>query len=72
MNPSDEENQGQGPVIRDRRRIDPQTGQVRDIPGQAKPGKHSAAQQSGPQGARAPGGGTPGGGAAGGGASRRG
>jgi molecular chaperone GrpE len=71
MNPSDEENQSQGPVIRDRRRIDPQTGQVRDIPGQAKPGKHSAAQQSGqhpapPQsaakGARAPGGGVPGGG----------
>jgi molecular chaperone GrpE len=77
MNPSDEENQNQGPVIRDRRRIDPQTGQVRDIPGQAKPGKHSAAQQSGqhpapPQsaapGARAPGGGMPGGGTAGGGA----
>ena len=74
MNPSDEENQGQGqgPVIRDRRRIDPQTGQVRDIPGQAKPGKHSASEQSGqhpapPQsaapGARAPGGGMPGGGA---------
>jgi molecular chaperone GrpE len=77
MNPSDEENQSQGPVIRDRRRIDPQTGQVRDIPGQSKAGKHSAAQpsgqhpapsSSGPQGARAPGGGTPGGGAAGGGA----
>jgi molecular chaperone GrpE len=77
MNPSDEENQSQGPVIRDRRRIDPQTGQVRDIPGQSKAGKHSAAQPSGqhpapspsgPQGARAPGGGTPGGGAAGGGA----
>ena len=71
MNPSDEENQSQGPVIRDRRRIDPKTGQVRDIPGQAKPGKHSAAQQSGQhpapaqsaaQGARAPGGGVPGGG----------
>jgi molecular chaperone GrpE len=70
MNPSDEENQSQGPVIRDRRRIDPQTGQVRDIPGQAKPGKHSAAQQPGQhpappqsaaQGARAPGGGVPGG-----------
>jgi molecular chaperone GrpE len=77
MNPSDEENQSEGPVIRDRRRIDPQTGQVRDAPGQVKPGKHSAAQQPGqhpapsqsaPQGARAPGGGTPGGGAAGGGA----
>ena len=77
MNPSDEENQGQGPVIRDRRRIDPKTGQVRDIPGQAKPGKHSASEQSGqhpappqsgPQGARVPGGGMPGGGAAGGGA----
>ncbi|MDQ2874340.1 MAG: nucleotide exchange factor GrpE, partial [Actinomycetota bacterium] len=47
MNPSDEENQNQGPVIRDRRRIDPLTGQVRDIPGQVKPGKHSAAQQPG-------------------------
>jgi molecular chaperone GrpE len=78
MNPSDEENQSQGPVIRDRRRIDPQTGQVRDAPGQVKPGKHSAAQQSGqhpappqsaPQGARAPGGGMPAGGAAGGGAA---
>ena len=77
MNPSDEENQGQGPVIRDRRRIDPQTGQVRDIPGQVKPGQHPAAQQPGqhpapPQsaapGARAPGGGMPGDGAAGGGA----
>jgi molecular chaperone GrpE len=77
MNPSDEENQSQGPVIRDRRRIDPQTGQVRDIPGQSKAGRHSAAQPSGqhpappqsaPQGARAPGGGMPGGGAAGGGA----
>ena len=75
MNPSDEETQG--PVIRDRRRIDPQTGQVRDAPGLAKPGRHSAAQQSGqhpappqsgPQGARVPGGGMPGGGAAGGGA----
>jgi molecular chaperone GrpE len=72
MNPSDEETQG--PIIRDRRRIDPQTGQVRDVPGQAKPGKHSAAQQSGQhpappqsaaQGARAPGGGMPAGGGAG-------
>jgi molecular chaperone GrpE len=59
MNPSDEENQG--PVIRDRRRIDPLTGQVRDIPGQV-PGRHSAAQQSGPH-ATAPAG-TAGGGAA--------
>ena len=64
MNPSDEETQGQGPVIRDRRRIDPLTGEVRDIPDQGKPGKHSAAQQPGAapkpaaaQGARAPGGG---------------
>jgi molecular chaperone GrpE len=75
MNPSDEETQG--PIIRDRRRIDPQTGQVRDMSGQAKPGRHSAAQQSGQhpappqsaaQGARAPGGGVAGGGLPGGGA----
>jgi molecular chaperone GrpE len=46
MNPSEEENSG--PVIRDRRRIDPQTGQVRDVPGQAKPGKHSASKPGGP------------------------
>ncbi len=36
MKPSDDEHQG--PVIRDRRRIDPQTGQVRDVPGQGQPG----------------------------------
>jgi molecular chaperone GrpE len=48
MNPSEEENSG--PVIRDRRRIDPQTGQVRDAPGQAKPGKHSASKPGGPNG----------------------
>jgi molecular chaperone GrpE len=67
MNPSDEETQG--PIIRDRRRIDPQTGQVRDAPGQAKPGRHSAAQQSGqhPVPPSAAGGGVPGAGAAGGG-----
>jgi molecular chaperone GrpE len=64
MNPSDEENQSQGPVIRDRRRIDPKTGQVRDIPGQAVPGRHSATQQSGQHPAPP----QPGGGAAGGGA----
>jgi molecular chaperone GrpE len=63
MSPSDEESQG--PVIRDRRRIDPLTGQVRDIPGQ--PGKHSAAPQPGhpapPPSGRAGGGAAPGGGA---------
>jgi len=69
MNPSDEESQG--PVIRDRRRIDPLTGQVRDIPGQAsqaQPGKHSAAQRSGesapPPSGTAGGGAAPGGGSA--------
>ncbi len=36
MNPSDEETQG--PVIRDRRRIDPLTGQVRDAPDPARRG----------------------------------
>src|SRR6478609_6700842 len=35
MKPSDDEHQG--PVIRDRRRIDPQTGQVRDPAGPAGP-----------------------------------
>ena len=76
MNPSDEENQSQGPVIRDRRRIDPQTGQVRDIP--ARPSRASTRPPSSPvstplrrspaaQGARAPGGGMPGGGRHGGG-----
>src|SRR5450631_25920 len=48
MKPSDEETQG--PVIRDRRRIDPQTGQVRDVPGQPRPGRHSASKPSGPNG----------------------
>jgi molecular chaperone GrpE len=70
MNPSDEETQG--PIIRDRRRIDPQTGQVRDMSGQGKPGRHSAAQQSGQHPAppqSAAGGGVPGGGAAGSGAA---
>jgi molecular chaperone GrpE len=40
------ENPDQGPVIRDRRRIDPATGQVRD-PGQQRPGKHSASTPGG-------------------------
>src|ERR1700722_14124986 len=40
------EDQGQGPVIRDRRRIDPATGQVRDPSG--------AGAQPGPQGQRGP------------------
>jgi molecular chaperone GrpE len=48
MKPSDEESQG--PVIRDRRRIDPQTGQVRDMPGQPRPGRHSASKPGGPNG----------------------
>jgi molecular chaperone GrpE len=51
MRPSDEE--PQGPVIRDRRRIDPATGQVRDSgqagqaqrgPGQPRPGRHSVSK----------------------------
>jgi molecular chaperone GrpE len=50
MKPSDDERQG--PVIRDRRRVDPQTGQVRDQSGQGqpKPGRHSAARPGGPAG----------------------
>jgi molecular chaperone GrpE len=67
MNPSDEESQSQGPVIRDRRRIDPQTGQVRDIPGQGRPDAQSGQPPVPPQpatpGARAPGGGAADGGA---------
>src|SRR5215469_1753861 len=51
--------ESQGPVIRDRRRIDPVTGQVREPgqsasagqqargTGQAKPGKHSASKPGG-------------------------
>jgi molecular chaperone GrpE len=39
-----EEEEGQRPVIRDRRRIDPRTGQVRDAPGQSRPGRHSASK----------------------------
>jgi molecular chaperone GrpE len=48
MKPSDDEHQG--PVIRDRRRIDPQTGQVREQAGQGqpRPGRHSAARPGGP------------------------
>jgi molecular chaperone GrpE len=48
MKPSDDEHQG--PVIRDRRRIDPKTGQVRDQAGQGqpRPGRHSAARPGGP------------------------
>jgi molecular chaperone GrpE len=52
------EEESQGPVIRDRRRIDPATGQVRDPgepgprrgpapAGQPKPGKHSVSRPSG-------------------------
>jgi molecular chaperone GrpE len=40
------ENPDQGPVIRDRRRIDPATGQVRES-GQSRPGKHSASTPGG-------------------------
>jgi molecular chaperone GrpE len=43
---SSPENPDQGPVIRDRRRIDPATGQVRE-PGQPRPGKHSASTPGG-------------------------
>ena len=52
------EEESQGPVVRDRRRIDPATGQVRDTGeagpqrgpapgGQARPGKHSVARPGG-------------------------
>jgi molecular chaperone GrpE len=44
MNHPDEDTQG--PVIRDRRRIDPVTGQVREAPAEAGPGRHSASQPS--------------------------
>ncbi len=48
----EEDSQGQGPVIRDRRRIDPVTGQVRDAgrPGgqaQARPGRHAVSKPGG-------------------------
>jgi molecular chaperone GrpE len=55
MNPSDEETQG--PVIRDRRRIDPLTGQVREAPGQSGAGRHAAAGQGGAEHGAAPDGG---------------
>jgi molecular chaperone GrpE len=45
MNRSDDERQG--PVIRDNRRIDPKTGQVRDGQGQSRPGRHSATTRPG-------------------------
>ena len=62
MRPSEEE--PQGPIIRDRRRIDPTTGQVRDPsqagqaqrgPGQPRPGKHSVSKPGGSAGAGAAG-----------------
>src|SRR5450755_646778 len=62
MRPSEEE--PQGPVIRDRRRIDPVTGQVRDPnqagqaqrgPGQPRPGRHSVSKPGGSAGADAAG-----------------
>jgi molecular chaperone GrpE len=70
MRSSDEESQG--PVIRDRRRIDPVTGQVRDGgaqagqgqaspqrgPAQARPGRHSVSRPGGAPGGNP--GGTPG------------
>jgi molecular chaperone GrpE len=43
---SSTENPDQGPVIRDRRRIDPATGQVRES-GQPRAGKHSASTPGG-------------------------
>jgi molecular chaperone GrpE len=58
------EEEPQGPVIRDRRRIDPATGQVRDPsqagqaprgPGQPRPGKHSVSKPGGSPGAGAAG-----------------
>lgn len=58
MRPPEEE--PQGPVIRDRRRIDPVTGQVRDPnqagqaqrgPGQPRPGRHSVSKPGGSAGA---------------------
>jgi molecular chaperone GrpE len=70
MKPSDEDSQG--PVIRDRRRIDPVTGKVRDTgqggspqagPGQPRPGKHSVSKPGGVPGSAAgdnPGGARPG------------
>jgi molecular chaperone GrpE len=70
MRSSDEESQG--PVIRDRRRIDPVTGQVRDSgrdpgqgeggpqrgPAQPRPGKHAVSRPGGASGG-SPGGGQP-------------
>jgi molecular chaperone GrpE len=62
------EDESQGPVVHDRRRIDPVTGQVRDAgrqggqgqasssqrgPGQHRPGKHAAAKAGGSAGATA-------------------
>jgi molecular chaperone GrpE len=55
------EEESQGPVVRDRRRIDPATGQVRDTGeagphrgpapgGQPRPGRHSVARPGGPPG----------------------
>jgi molecular chaperone GrpE len=60
MKSSDEDHQG--PVIRDRRRIDPVTGKVRDAgqggsaqpgPGQTRPGKHSVSRPGGIPGSAA-------------------
>ena len=62
------EEESTGPVIRDRRRIDPVTGQVRDpgqsgtplrLPGQARPGRHSVSKPGSASGAAPP---APGGG----------
>ena len=67
------EEESQGPVIRDRRRIDPVTGQVRDAgrqagPGQASPPERGQAQaRPGRHTVSKPGGGAPAGGAAAGG-----
>jgi molecular chaperone GrpE len=52
---SSPEDQGQGPVIRDRRRIDPATGQVREPAGsQPGPGGQRGSGGSGPQRGPAP------------------
>jgi molecular chaperone GrpE len=60
MKPSDDESEG--PVIRDRRRIDPQTGEVRDPNRESppQPGKHSASKPGGSDGQGQPAPGTPG------------
>jgi len=43
------EEAGQAPVIRDRRRIDPVTGQPKEPAGQPRPGKHAASKPGSPR-----------------------